>query len=172
MSELHRIIVGTVTLIALFAVSLWASVVAQDVFDASTPGERSTQADANAPADSKVIETIRRALDDDSETLHSDDPILDDVLSIIRQQGSVLDGSALDQAVTDQTRPDAPMFDQRGEPKSDSDGDSLISVTDKAMAAERLLKAARFLEQVKPLDKVRIDLVRQMRRESIRLLSQ
>tara|TARA_R110002049_G_scaffold46487_1_gene135188 strand:- start:144667 stop:145140 length:474 start_codon:yes stop_codon:yes gene_type:complete len=157
MFEIHRVAVATITLVVLCAASLWASVIAQDIFDSSVVTEPAQ------PADAKVVETIRKALHDDSAVPSSDDPILDDVLNVIRQQGSVLDGSPLD-----------PKLEPLPESASDADrGDrSLAPASHRALAAERLLKAARLLEQVQPLDNARRQLVKQMRRETVRLLSE
>ena len=174
MSELHRLAVGAVTLVILCAASIWASVVAQDVFDSTITSE------TPKPADAKVIETIRRALNDDPDAQRSDDPILDDVLSVIKQQGSVLDGSvldrpgngsSLDETVAGESLPDASTLEGCLETNHD-DRSASARVTSKALAAERLLKAARILEQVRPLDSARLELVQQMRRETVRLLSE
>ena len=145
MLEFHRLAAATVTMLLLCAASIWASVVAQDVFDSSSVVEPPQQ------ADTKVVEKIQQALRDDSDVEATGDPILDDVLQIIKQQGSVLDGSSLDQ------------------PEEDAAPDT---ESDKALAAERLLKAARCLEDIKPLDETRRHLVKQMRRETVRLLSE
>jgi hypothetical protein len=147
MIEFHRISIATITMIVLCAASFWASVIAQDVFDSSITIE------PPKPADAEVVDTIRKALSDDPEARHSDDPILDDVLQIINQRGSILDGSSLD-------------IEPAAGPRPSTD------VGSKALAAERLLKAARLLEQIEPQDHSRRDLVKEMRRETVRLLSE
>lgn len=134
-------------MIILCAVSLWASVIAQDVFDSSIPIE------PPKPADAEVVDTIRKALSDGPEAQHVNDPILDDVLQVINERGSILDGSSLS-------------------PKTNTESFPPTEAASKALTAERLLKAARLLERIEPQDHSRRALVKQMRRETVRLLSE
>ena len=152
MYEFHRITVATITMIVLCAVSLWATVVAQDVFDSPIVIE------PPPPADVQVIDTISKALSDDPEARGTGDPIMgdpimDEVLQIIKKRGSILDGSSLDL-------------------RSEAAADRSPERTNKNLTAERLLKAARLLEQIEPQDHARRQLIREMRRETVRLLSE
>ena len=90
----------------------------------------------------------------------SGDGVLDDMLEIIKRNGSVLDGSELESVESE-------LDSNRGLGKPASD-----SRPNRARAAESLLKTARRLERIEPLDKTRCELVNQMRREAVRLLTQ
>ncbi len=96
-----------------------------------------------------------RAAIESGDFAETGDPGLDEVLQILQKQGSVLDGSILEPAADEGIPEKRPQ-----------------SASVKARAAECLLKAARVLEKIDPADKTRRDLVNQMRRESVRLLTQ
>ena len=87
---------------------------------------------------------IRDALDGEAGGGHSGDGVLDDILEIIQQRGSILDGSSLDPTA--------------GEAKS-SQGNE---VSQNAYAAEQLLRAARLLEGLGEVDRKRAELVAKM----------
>ena len=103
-----------------------------------------------------VQNQIRDALQGDSP-VGSADPVLDDVLQIIQQRGSILDGSSLDEL----ERP----------AKSTHLKSDRSPAFKRARAAESLLKAARHLEQIGPLDDAQGKLIQQMRQQSARLLT-
>jgi hypothetical protein len=98
---------------------------------------------------------IRQALEGTGAT-PSGDGMLDDVLQFIERRGSVLDGSELESVESELGIANTPVDAPPG----------------RAHAAESLLKAARRLEKIEPLDKTRRELVNQMRREAVRLLTQ
>ncbi len=108
---------------------------------------------ANPQRDAKVQQIIGDALKK-GEHPETGDPVLDDADS--SEGGSILAG-----------------FDSgpRGSRATIREDQRNQSVSAKARAAECLLKAARKLEKVEPIDKTRRDLVNQMRRESVRLLA-
>lgn len=97
---------------------------------------------------------IRRALEGD----FSDAPpagIYGDVLEIIKKQGSILDDTAFD-------------------PRADEDavGQKVTSESQRAHAAEQLLKASRLLERLDSGDSSRCELVNRMRAQAVELLSE
>ncbi len=108
---------------------------------------------ADEPA-SPAEEKIRAALDGDLPRLGSGDAVLEDVIGIIKQRGSVLDGSSLD--------PDAVATAE-----STTETNSA-----RAHVAEQLLKASRMLEQVRGPGDRRAELIGQMRDEARQLLSE
>ncbi len=94
---------------------------------------------------------IRQALDG-AETGDSGNGILDDVLDVIKHQGSILDGSVLD--------------DSELVPEPNP---ALLSKH--AIVAEQLLRAARLLESLEKPDRQRETLIQGMRGEARKLLS-
>lgn len=106
------------------------------------------------PVPSDPIEqSIRRALDGDSGTASPDEPLLGDVLDLIKQRGSILDGTSLDVDAI-----------------ASSDSASDENIESRCSAAEALLRAARLLDQVTGKDANRKQLVKAMRREAARCL--
>jgi hypothetical protein len=103
--------------------------------------------------DSSPQNRIRQALEGKTPDNSSGDGVLDDVIGVINQQGSILDGSSLD---------DRPIPDL----------DRTSSETSRAIAAEQLLKASRLLEKLGRSDKSRRVLVKQMRGEAAKLVSE
>ncbi len=95
----------------------------------------------------------------------SGDPMLDDLLELLRTRGSVLDGSLLDpQVPADQPRPPSDLRDERAV----TSGNVLVS---KSYAlAEQMLKIARRLEGVGDDSGSRAALVVLLRREATRIL--
>lgn len=113
----------------------------------------------------EVAEKIRQALDSKHQGTEVGDPqtgdmVLDDVLKIIGQRGSVLEGSFLD---------DSPN-------ESESEPEAIRSPSAMAHAAEQLLKSARLLEKINSRDAQeqagRADLIRKIRAEAAKLLSE
>lgn len=79
-------------------------------------------------------------------------PAMDEVLDLIRQQGSVLEGSVLDEIAGPRELPASPDRARR------------------IRLAELLLRSARLLQRVDPEDPERRELCRSMRREALRVL--
>lgn len=99
-----------------------------------------------------VRDKIRNALDGDQPARQAD-PVLDEMLQIIRRKGSVLKGSVLDAELNTE------------------DSELARSVSNEnAWAAESLLRAARTLSKLKPLDAQQRDMVNRMRHEAAKLL--
>jgi hypothetical protein len=107
---------------------------------------------------SQAREKIRQALNGESADGIGGDGILKDVLDVIGQRGSILDGSSLD----DRADHDLCEF-QPG--KSDM-------ANRNALVAEQLLKASRLLHALGDPNKHRKALIGQMRREAKMLLSE
>ena len=103
------------------------------------------------------------------------DPVLDDVLEIIRKRGSILDGTSLDPAneldSNDGTQsviigvPGGTRFTKGGS------GDA-TKAAPVYHAAEQLLRAARLLETLADQDESQQELIREMRSQATRLLIQ
>ena len=96
------------------------------------------------------------------------DGVLDDVLGIIRQRGSLLEGSSLD-PTAGADRQNAPPSGHR----------ATAGPTRNAYVAEQLLKASRLLESVTAGEDAglaaeadRAALVKRMRAEAVKLLSE
>ena len=96
---------------------------------------------------------IRKALEGESDDTNSGNGVLNDVLDVIKQRGSILAGSSLDDRATP--------------PRHTED-----SASRKALVAEQLLKASRLLRSLGDPDKNRSTLIDQMRREAKKLLSE
>ncbi len=108
------------------------------------------------PANS-IEQRIRKTLDGSVPDSSSEDPILDDILKVIRNRGSVLDGSSLDVETIENT-------------ENKSTGTQTSDRNHNVFTAECMLRSARLLSQAKPLDETRKRLVIQMREEARRLL--
>ncbi len=106
-------------------------------------------ADKPDPPEQQIL---REALEG-KETEKSGDGVLDDVLDIIKKRGSILDGSALDD-------------------RTDETVTASADASRNAMVAEQLLKTSRLLQSIGGQDKMRVDLVKRMRTEAARLLSE
>ena len=94
------------------------------------------------------------------------DPILDDVLGIIRRQGSILDGSVLDPAAADD-RYDSVLPNSRRSDGANSESLSGDSVYD---VAEQLLRVARMLQRLPGRDAERDELAHAMRGQATKLM--
>ncbi len=105
---------------------------------------------------------IRAALDG-GVPVTDGDPVLDDLLQLIRRRGSVLDGTALDPSND---------FEASGPHASEAKSTDPITLEDdKAFAAESLLRSARLLSQLGVPDAARRELITQMRQEAAKLLA-
>lgn len=98
----------------------------------------------------------------------SSDPILSDVLDVIRRQGSVLDGSSLDEAPATDMPQDAADSGDSGDLPLDPklEGDRRYQV------AESLLRSARLLQQLGSADPEQTQLIRAMRHRALALMIQ
>ncbi len=103
---------------------------------------------------------IRNALEGKSNG-PTGDGVLDDVLGLIKNQGSILDGSVLDNKT-----------ELNSSPQTAIDRSADIEIDRRARVAEELLRTARLLIEVGPVDQARAELVASMRREAIRLLTE
>jgi hypothetical protein len=117
------------------------------------------------PPSSDTEEKIRQALDGKA-TDETGDGVLDDVLGVIKSRGSILDGSSLD--------PDAPLSDPpaSGQQSAAAKHPSDSTDREKSRAAELLLKTARKLEEIRPGNRSRREMVKKMRSEAVKLLSE
>tara|TARA_R110002073_G_scaffold7747_5_gene43676 strand:- start:8987 stop:9520 length:534 start_codon:yes stop_codon:yes gene_type:complete len=122
----------------------------------AAPAETSPAEASPAPSSTPnpIESKIRSVLEGASDDVRSSDPLLDDVLGIIKSRGSILDGSSLD-----------PALDT---PTSAAGNDRDAS----ARAAESLLRSARLLNRIEPRDSARTELVEKMRHEAWRLLGE
>ena len=140
---------------ALFATGLLivtlGVTMAQAPTDEVTPRDEATSEPSSTP--NPIESKIRSALEGAPGGVSSSDPLLDDVLGIIKSRGSILDGSSLD-----------PALENRGSAGTDRDYH--------ARAAESLLRSARLLNQIEPRDSARTELVAKMRHEAWRLLGE
>ena len=100
-----------------------------------------------------AAQKIRQALEGDESVKPTGDGVLDDVIQIIKRQGSVLDGSSLDE--------DQPSKRVVADP-----------VDRRALVAEQLLKSARMLSVLEQPDDDRRKLIRRMRSEAASLLTE
>jgi hypothetical protein len=98
---------------------------------------------------------FRDALQGNFSEIRMGHGVRDDVIGIIKKQGSILDGSVLDPR-------------RSGDETNSSSEDR----SKKAFAAEQMLKASRWLENIGPADSDRADLVNRMRAEAAKLLSE
>jgi hypothetical protein len=113
----------------------------------------------------KIMQSIAeslRAEPDKAVAPATDDPVLEDVLSIIRNRGSVLQGSALDPSATPDTT-------SKYSPEDQATGDVAPSAA-VYVACEQLLRTARQLSKLPAPNASRTNLIREMRREAARML--
>lgn len=120
----------------------------------------------STPRDARTRDTIRDALRGrEGGASATGDAILDDVIGIIRTQGSVLDGTILDEDVEAVLPPGAIAS---GAPHPDA---SMVDVSEQRYrVAESLLRTARLLSGLPDADGQRQSLVRQLRMEAARCL--
>jgi hypothetical protein len=112
-----------------------------------------------------------RPLDaNEPEPRQSGDPILDDVLEVIRRRGSVLQGSVLDpQNETESVIIGVPSLDSRDAAANKGDAAEAAAVYH---VAEQMLRVARLLEKLPNQDAERAGMIRGMRNQATRLLIQ
>lgn len=112
-----------------------------------------------ATADPRIQARIRAAINGDSLP-ESGDPILQGMLDVLKSRGSILDGSTLDQELGIPAVKSPEKANRRTKQQSSK----------AARVAEMLLKTARLMESLGPMDKNREQLIEKMRQESRRLL--
>jgi hypothetical protein len=116
---------------------------------------------------SKTEQKIREALQGNA-VQGTGDPLLDDVLQMIRKDGSILRGTQFDPQRLERelsvNSSHAPGVEHSESPSNAGDAEI------RARAAEMLLRSARFLMQIGPVDEIRKATADQMRREAVRLL--
>jgi len=120
---------------------------------------------------SKSLQAPQHGAGDASATAKttSGDPILDDVLDVIRKQGSVLRGSELD---PESDLPSIPLNDgfqsqERSRPSPSSESNRTHS---SYLVAEQLLRSARALESLDGMTDRRSELIHGMRSQAAKLL--
>ncbi len=93
------------------------------------------------------------------------DPILNDVLDVIRQRGSVLDGSSLDESGHSEMQhsPDETDYPQPGR---------MSDIDRRYQVAESLLRSARLLQRLGASDPEQADLIRSLRQRALTLMIQ
>lgn len=172
-------------LIACFALLAVASAVGQppDGFprDAADEGLQQVVVPLSEAVQRKIAEALSRNGQQDAVFGPTGDPILDDVLSVIRRRGSVLDGSSLDpqsgqpgvfqqesrQAAEPLQRVPPPQPSVLGPPA----GDDPISGPDaRFQVAEALLRAARKLSGLPGRDQQRTRVIAAMREQATVLM--
>ena len=117
---------------------------------------------APPPNTDQQYDKIRAALEG-GDPVTDGDPVLDDLLQLIRRRRSVLDGTALDPKYD---------FEASGSPSRDTQAtDPNTLEDDKAFAAESLLRSARLLSQLAAPDPSRRELITRMRQEAAKLLT-
>lgn len=123
-----------------------------EIVDVGDP-PKSKVKDSSTGPQSKIRDVLRG-----NQPAPTGDGVLEDVLGVIQRQGSVLDGSLLDA----QSLP-KPIL-------SGEDASKPNAVTQRALVAEQLLRAARMLEEIS-VDDVSKSLVASMRRQAGALLT-
>lgn len=114
--------------------------------------------------DPRAREAIRDALDG-KETGVGNDEMLGDVIQIIRQRGSILEGSLLDDDITADSETETTT-------DADADRDPIKIRNDRAKVAEQLLRSSRLLLELGPATAERTELVKRMRAEAAGLLAE
>ncbi|MGB7324669.1 MAG: hypothetical protein WBD31_07345 [Rubripirellula sp.] len=152
-----KMIAGLAGLACLLGI--WSSAVGQISPPVKSDSEIEFPAGVTPPTETapgenaaKAQQEIRQALQGKA-TPETGDGVLDDVLQVIKSQGSVLDGSLLD----------TPKLSAEVHPANASDDR-------RAVVAEQLLRSARMLSAIEPVDEERGNLIRQIRGEAARLL--
>ena len=110
------------------------------------------------PPHNRIRQALEGNLPDKGTGDGTGDGVLDDVIDIIKQRGSVLDGSVLDGSSLDEG--------SAGQDKQ------TVDRSDRAAVAEQLLKASRLLERLGEADRSRRLLIKQIRDEAAKLLSE
>ena len=113
--------------------------------------------------ESRVFEVFRDAVDGKFDVTGTGDPIVDDMIKVMQTNGVVADRFPRD------------LLPQGGESTRGLDAskiDANQTVSQRAKAAEQLLRASRILEKVTAGGPGRVTLIREMRSEAKRLLSE
>jgi hypothetical protein len=129
----------------------------------------------------KISEALSRDAQSNEPSGSTGDPILDDVLNVIRRQGSVLDGSSLDPQLppaktgsplgSRNAENDSPIFSGDPVPAYPIDDEQSLSGPDARFhVAESLLRAARELAALPGRDQQRNRLIAAMREQATVLM--
>ncbi len=129
----------------------------------------------------KIAEALARDAQRDEPSGSTGDPILDDVLNVIRRQGSVLDGSSLDpqtarpnagaEPIMPSAGQESPLVPGQRVPMRPFDVDQSFSGPDARFhVAESLLRAARELAALPGRDQQRSRLIAAMREQATVLM--
>lgn len=162
-----RVLRTKVSLIACVAITLSASSISFAQLE--VPRDAVIPAPAESPRNPAAQSKIAESLDQENQSQDpkpTGDPILDDVLEIIRRRGSVLRGSALEDA--NQTPKIAII--ETDEPLRSIAGGEVSPSISVYLAAEQLLKASRTLERLGGPSNDRSELIRAMRSHAAKLL--
>lgn len=140
----------------------------------SRSDETTNSPNAEEPPEPKGLKVFRDAAEGRFSSEGTGDPIRDEVLRAIREKGSIASRLPTDPWDHDGPDADAGAGGRGGNsPQSRKippiDG-SRSNASQKATAAEQILRAARLLEKVGENDPGRVTLIRQMRSEAGRLL--
>ena len=128
--------------------------------------ELKSQAQPPKPSqEAATREQIRRVLHEGAPATAAD-PLLVDVLSVLKSRGSVLDGSVLDEK-TQADRDQITTHSVINNPAQIAENERALR---QLKATEALLRAARLLERVGETTSEQAKLIKQMRAQSTRLL--
>lgn len=168
LNQSMRVLRTKVSLIACVAITLSASSIS--LAQLEVPRDAVIPAPAEPPRNHPAAQSkIAESLDQENQSQDpkpTGDPILDDVLEIIRRRGSVLRGSALEDA--NQTPKIAII--ETDEPLRSIAGGEISPSISVYLAAEQLLKASRTLERLGGPSNDRSELIRAMRSHAAKLL--
>lgn len=186
---MHRLLNVVCLLSALWLASPAASQAPPPVPDVPPPSGESAAVEnggnqvvvpLSEPARRWIEQALRRQANDPTAPIPSTgDALLDDVLDVIRRQGSVLDGSMLDEQLEEDTRslldrstgPDAEAVPLPPRPDDSLPGDPTVAHPDARFhVAESLLRAARELAALPRRDASSDRLIAAMREQATVLL--
>ena len=164
------VLFGWVTLIGLAEL---ATTRADDVITMPAGVDPPIEAPRRDPA---AEEQIRRVLQSPQSVGPVNDPMLGDVLSVLKKRRSVLEGSLLDKLSPREVSTDEKL--QEPDPKlakpTDSKGNGVQKgkwLRKRAKAAEAMLKASRLLDKLEAENETHRHLVKKLRDEAARLLN-
>ncbi|WP_372717546.1 hypothetical protein [Novipirellula sp.] len=161
-SSMRPAFFATVLLIVTLGVTMAQAPPAQTLPGDLPPHAEATPEPSSTP--NPIESKIRSALEGAPGGVNSSDPLLDDVLGIIKSRGSILDGSSLDPAL------DTPTSTAGNDREASAREASAREAS--ARVAESLLRSARLLNRIKPRDSARTELVEKMRHEAWHLLGE
>lgn len=119
------------------------------------------------PPEAELKRVFERAANNEFEPGGTGDGILDDVIEVMRQRGSIASRLPADPWMGEE-RPEAEGLEE--ETSAIPGHRAGQRVTQKAIAAEQMLRAARLLEKVGESEPDRLALIKRMRSEARQLL--